>query len=117
MPTPTPFTAQISGLGKLLSASISPRNPYLPGFEVGVGDHGLHLGEVGAGAEAAAGARQQHHRDLWVVGGGQQRFGGGVVEGFVESVERLGPIQRQRAHRVVVLRVCSTAASLPRPLL
>ena len=35
MPTPTPFTAQISGLGKLLSASISPRKPYFPGLKSG----------------------------------------------------------------------------------
>ena len=117
MPTPTPLTAQINGLGNALSASIRPGKPCLPGGEVGVGDARLHLGEVGAGAKAAPGAGQQDDRDLWVLGGGQQRLGGGVVERFVEGVERLGPVQREGAYPVVVVDLqrhgCSLTATMP----
>lgn len=35
IPTPTPFTAQISGLGNALSALMSPMKPCLPGVKSG----------------------------------------------------------------------------------
>ena len=74
----------------------------LAGHEVRVGRAGVHLQQVGAGAEAAAVAGQQHHRDGRVVGRREQRLGGRVVERLVEGVERLGPVEGERADPVAV---------------
>ncbi|BCO35836.1 hypothetical protein MHEC_22690 [Mycobacterium heckeshornense] len=84
---------------------MSPVKPYLPGGEIRIGHPGLHLTKVGAGAEGSPSAGQQHHRDPRILGRGQQGLGGGVVEGLVEGVERLGPVQGKGAYPVLVVDV------------
>ena len=124
MPTPTPFTAQISGLGNALSASIRPRKPYFPGVKSG----SVMRACISARSVPALKPRpvpvSSTTATSGIVGGGQQRLGGGVVEGFVEGVERLGPVQREGAHPVVVVDLqrhgCSLTsrdAGRPHPLL
>jgi hypothetical protein len=52
--------------------------------------------------ERTAGAGEQHHRDVGIVGGIAQRHRCGVVELLVEGVEGFGPVQNQGADPVVV---------------
>src|SRR5271155_5208571 len=68
-----------------------------------IADARLHLFEVVTGAESASGPGQQHDGDFGVVGGADQCFGGGFVQRLVERVERLGPVQGERAHPMVVV--------------
>ena len=93
MPTPSPLTAQISGFGKSVSASIIDVK-WLPWLgECRIGDPRLHLVEVVAGAERPSAAGQQHHRDVGIVGGLPQRDRRRLVERFVEGVEHIGPVR------------------------
>ena len=72
------------------------------GGEPGVGDPGLHLGEVLPGAEGAACPGDHHNGHLRVGGGVGQGVGGGVIERLIEGVERLGAVEGEGANPVVV---------------
>ena len=86
----------------------------LPGHEVRVGGALVHLQQVGAGAERPAVAGQQHHRDPGVLGGREQRLGGGVVERLVEGVEGVGAVEGDGADPMVVRDLSIMAPNVER---
>jgi hypothetical protein len=79
-----------------------PGESVCAGGEVRIGDAGLHFGEVLSGAERPARAGDRDDGNLRIVGGGVQRFGGGVVQRLVEGVEGLRPVEGEGADPVVV---------------
>ena len=54
-----------------------------------------HLEKVGAGAEGPPRSGEHHHRHRMVIRGGEQRIGRGVIERFIERVERLDTVEGQ----------------------
>ena len=63
-----------------------------------------HLQQVGAGAERLARAGEHDDGDVVVGRGGAQRVGGRVVQLLVERVGAVGPVEREQADAVAVLR-------------
>ena len=110
MPSPIPLTAHTSGLGKAIERVEQPEEAVRARHEVRVGRPPVHLEQVGAGAERPPVPGEQHDGDRGVVGGGEQRLGGGVVERLVEGVEGLGAVEGERAHPLASSSIWSVIA-------
>ena len=103
MPRPTPLTATPAASGTRPGRR-EPGEPVPPALEVG----SVAIVCISSRSVPALKPRplpvMQHDGHVRVLGRLEQRVGGGVVQRLVEGVERLGPVEGQRAHPVGVVR-------------
>ena len=106
-PAATPLTAAITGTGiarsahqRLVVASISGAE--VVGASPGAERRGHRVRRVLAGAEAAAGAGDDHAAHLGVRRGGVERAAQGLVHGGREAVQGGGTVEGQGQHRALL---------------